>query len=253
MDLLSIESGSSNSASDMGGVCPTGARLLRRVRRSSSSPPSLRGRGVAVALPAVSILDSEILTMSDREVGLASLGELSSVLSLLGIAKVLCRYFEQEQMDFTGKKVIELGAGTGLVGILAILLGGDVTLTDQPNVVIQLQYNVSKNIPEVGIKRAKVSALLWGKDHKQFPTDYDFIFGSDIIYRPSEFHSLITTLLYLSKQSTTIYFCSKMRKHMGVIDFYEKVLPTHFDSTIVHSVPEQEINLYKITRKEPVT
>ncbi|XP_078059015.1 EEF1A lysine methyltransferase 3-like [Mustelus asterias] len=168
-------------------------------------------------------------------------------------AKVLCRYFEQEQMDFTGKKVIELGAGTGLVGILAILLGGDVTLTDQPNVVIQLQYNVSKNIPEVGIKRAKVSALLWGKDHKQFPTDYDFIFGSDIIYRPSEFHSLITTLLYLSKQSTTIYFCSKMRKHMGVIDFYEKVLPTHFDSTIVHSVPEQEINLYKITRKEPVT
>nr|XP_035112131.2 elongation factor Ts, mitochondrial isoform X6 [Callithrix jacchus] len=33
----------------------------------------------------------------------------------------LCNYFESQNVDFRGKKVIELGAGTGIVGILAAL------------------------------------------------------------------------------------------------------------------------------------
>ncbi|XP_062059318.1 EEF1A lysine methyltransferase 3 isoform X4 [Lepus europaeus] len=33
----------------------------------------------------------------------------------------LCNYFEKQNVDFRGKKVIELGAGTGIVGILAAL------------------------------------------------------------------------------------------------------------------------------------
>ncbi|CAK6443249.1 unnamed protein product [Pipistrellus nathusii] len=35
----------------------------------------------------------------------------------------LCNYFENHKVDFRGKKVIELGAGTGIVGILAALQG----------------------------------------------------------------------------------------------------------------------------------
>ncbi|XP_072347369.1 EEF1A lysine methyltransferase 3-like isoform X1 [Scyliorhinus torazame] len=181
--------------------------------------------------------------------------EIKSTLGISAIiweaGKVLCRYFENEQIDFSGKKVIELGAGTGLVGILAILLGGDVTLTDRPFVLDQLEYNVSKNITSDMMPRAKVSALMWGKDHEQFPTDYDYILGSDIIYRPSEFHFLIATLQHLSNQNTIIYFCSKMWVELGTVDFYEKVLPEYFDSEIVHTVPDQGINLYKITKKYP--
>ncbi|XP_060987180.1 EEF1A lysine methyltransferase 3 isoform X3 [Dama dama] len=37
----------------------------------------------------------------------------------------LCSYFESHNVDFRGKKVIELGAGTGIVGILAALQGAD--------------------------------------------------------------------------------------------------------------------------------
>lgn len=33
----------------------------------------------------------------------------------------LCNYFENQKVDFRDKKVIELGAGTGIVGILAAL------------------------------------------------------------------------------------------------------------------------------------
>nr|KAF6368251.1 EEF1A lysine methyltransferase 3 [Myotis myotis] len=35
----------------------------------------------------------------------------------------LCNYFENQNVDFRDKKVIELGAGTGIVGILAALQG----------------------------------------------------------------------------------------------------------------------------------
>ena len=38
-------------------------------------------------------------------------------------ALALCRFFEEQRMDFRGRTVIELGAGTGIVGILAALLG----------------------------------------------------------------------------------------------------------------------------------
>uniref|UniRef100_A0A2K5S7M9 EEF1A lysine methyltransferase 3 n=1 Tax=Cebus imitator TaxID=2715852 RepID=A0A2K5S7M9_CEBIM len=38
-----------------------------------------------------------------------------------GKALSLCNYFESQNVDFRGKKVIELGAGTGIVGILAAL------------------------------------------------------------------------------------------------------------------------------------
>lgn len=36
----------------------------------------------------------------------------------------MCIYLELGQIELPGKEVIELGAGTGLVGIVAALLGG---------------------------------------------------------------------------------------------------------------------------------
>lgn len=35
----------------------------------------------------------------------------------------LCRYFEEQSVELRGKRIIELGAGTGVVGILAARLG----------------------------------------------------------------------------------------------------------------------------------
>ncbi|XP_067894317.1 EEF1A lysine methyltransferase 3-like [Heterodontus francisci] len=163
---------------------------------------------------------------------------------------VLCRYFEQEKISFSGKKVIELGSGTGIVGILAILLGGDVTLTDQPIVLNQIQFNITNNIPASIQQRSTISALCWGENQDQFPTDYDFILGSDIVYSTRDFPALIKTLQHLSNQHTVIYICSKMRESMGAIDFHEKLLPQHFNSEVVHRTANKEINVYKVTKKD---
>ena len=46
---------------------------------------------------------------------------------------------------FKGKKVLELGAGTGVVGIVLGLLGAQVTLTDQAQLLPLLKENIELN------------------------------------------------------------------------------------------------------------
>ncbi|XP_067848087.1 EEF1A lysine methyltransferase 3-like [Heptranchias perlo] len=162
-----------------------------------------------------------------------------------GIA--LCRYFEKEKINFTGKKVIELGSGTGIVGILAALLGGDVTMTDKPNTLKQIENNVSINIPTARRHRLKVSALTWGENHTDFPTDYDFILGSDIVYSSVTYPALIETLRHLSNRGTTIYLSSELRKINGSSAFHGVHLPQYFNCQVVDRLEDKDIIVYKMT------
>ncbi|XP_055521361.1 EEF1A lysine methyltransferase 3-like [Leucoraja erinacea] len=162
---------------------------------------------------------------------------------------VLCRYFEEERITFIGQKVIELGSGTGIVGILAILLGGEVTLTDKPEVLGQIERNVARNVSPSMIPRPKVAALSWGEDEDQFPRDYDIILGSDIVYWPRSFLQLLKTLKHLSDRRTVIYLSSIMSEKMGAVEFYATLLPELFHCELVYQTPNLEVNIYRVTRK----
>nr|AFK11541.1 methyltransferase-like protein 21B-like protein [Callorhinchus milii] len=175
--------------------------------------------------------------------------EFSSTIWEAGL--VLCQYFEKEKMDFTGKKVIELGSGTGIVGILAALLGGNITLTDRPRVLPQIQNNMNNNIPASIIHRSKVSVLCWGINHSDFPSDYDYIIGSDIVYSLSSYSFLIETLKSLSNPNTVILISSKMRSTTR--EFHNRMVTVDFNSEVVCSNTNAEVNLYKLTRKCPAT
>ncbi|XP_007905268.1 EEF1A lysine methyltransferase 3-like [Callorhinchus milii] len=166
-------------------------------------------------------------------------------------ARFLCQYFESMKITFTGKKVIELGSGTGLVGILAVLLGGDVTLTDLPLVLNQIKDNVSANIPPAELHRTKVHALLWGEDQKFFPNDYDIILGSDIVYLECGYPSLIQTLQDLSNENTVIYLSSNIMHELGVDRFYNDLITQYFDCEVVSRSSDKYINVFKITKRCP--
>ncbi|XP_053150990.1 EEF1A lysine methyltransferase 3 isoform X7 [Hemicordylus capensis] len=170
----------------------------------------------------------------------------------VGNALALCDYFEAQKLNFWGKKVIELGAGTGIVGILAALLGGDVTITDLPVALKQIEENVHRNLPVECVARTRVCALSWGLNHKEFPNNFDFILGADIVYLKDTYPLLIRTLQYLCGPQTTIYLSSKMRQEHSAMIFFENLLPRHFTSTLAFRDENENINIYKVTSKSNI-
>ncbi|XP_063808371.1 EEF1A lysine methyltransferase 3 [Pseudophryne corroboree] len=158
----------------------------------------------------------------------------------------MCQYFEEEKLNFKGKKIIELGAGTGIVGILMSKLGGHVTLTDLPHILPQIKKNVSANIPYD--HEPNVCALSWGLDQVHFPQNYDFVIGADIVYLKETYDLLLHTLQHLSGPRTTILLSSKMRKEHGTLDFFQDFLPQHFNLELVKMNVEKDLNLYRVTQ-----
>jgi predicted nicotinamide N-methyase len=79
--------------------------------------------------------------------------------------------------DFRGKRVLELGAGTGLPGILAASLGAAVAQTDKNNLAMTL---CKRNCELNDLKTIEHRLADW--TNWDDATHYDWILGSDILY-----------------------------------------------------------------------
>ncbi|XP_056099074.1 EEF1A lysine methyltransferase 3-like [Rhinichthys klamathensis goyatoka] len=161
----------------------------------------------------------------------------------------LCQLFEKESLDLSGKRIIELGAGTGLVGIVAARLGAHVTITDLPLALAQIESNVACNAPLSGWPSGApaVFPLSWGRDLDCFSSGWEFVLGADIVYMPETFPLLVDTLVHLCKDGAVVLLASPMRREHGAQDFYSRVLPEVFEVELVQRDPESNINIYKAT------
>uniref|UniRef100_A0A096M936 Si:ch73-244f7.3 n=1 Tax=Poecilia formosa TaxID=48698 RepID=A0A096M936_POEFO len=81
-------------------------------------------------------------------------------------ALALCSFLDnnRDTVDLRGKEVLELGAGTGLVAIVASLLGAAVTATDLPEILGNLQANLMRNTRGLCRHTPQVAPLSWGYD-----------------------------------------------------------------------------------------
>ncbi|XP_057725541.1 uncharacterized protein LOC130941154 [Arachis stenosperma] len=99
-------------------------------------------------------------------------------------------------------RILELGSGTGIVGIVAAAtLGGNVTITDLPHVVPNLQFNTDANKEVVTSNggAVTVAALRWGNvdDVAEIGRDFDVVLASDVVYHDHLYEPLLETLRFL--------------------------------------------------------
>jgi hypothetical protein len=97
------------------------------------------------------------------------------------------------------RKVIELGAGCGLVGIAASEAGAaEVLLTDHAAVVPLLEHNISLNEAKGGNTTVLTAAatLEWGSEAPSKARPYDVVLGSDLLYNTAvDYQKLVRTIV----------------------------------------------------------
>lgn len=121
-----------------------------------------------------------------------------------------CKLFD---FDFRDKTVMELGAGAGLPGLMAALLGAShVVLTD----VEPLLPGLLKNVDANGLgDRVEVRELIWGSDDSVSQAnelgEFDLILMSDLFYDPEDMAPLAHILKIISRKDSKIWAVSEIR------------------------------------------
>ncbi|XP_028294471.1 protein N-lysine methyltransferase METTL21D [Gouania willdenowi] len=134
-------------------------------------------------------------------------------------AIVLAKYLETEQFyepssavnEWSGRTVVELGAGTGAVGLMAATLGAEVIVTDLEDLQPLLRVNIQENQTLVTSGAITAKVLKWGEDMADFLPPPHYILMADCIYYEQSIVPLVETLKLLSGPETCIICCYEQR------------------------------------------
>lgn len=138
--------------------------------------------------------------------------------SVYDAAVALSLYLESHRDVVYKKRVVELGAGPGLVGVVAAHLDAErVVITDGDEASVALsKHNIELNAPTMTSK-CEADTYLWGDmghSLSQAPlAPFDVVIGADIVACPyaEAFEPLVTSLKALSGPDTVILLAYKRR------------------------------------------
>ena len=92
----------------------------------------------------------------------------------------------------------------------------------------------------------EVKELDWGVNHNSFTESYDIIIGSDIIYIEETFQQLLTTILYLCKENTSMLLSCRNRYRRD--DQFLDTLSAHFQVKKVLYDKSRDIYIYEVRK-----
>jgi predicted nicotinamide N-methyase len=110
------------------------------------------------------------------------------------------------------KRVLEVGSGCGLNGIVLKQMGNEVVFTDQAPVLSLLRNNLRRNLSgecdvrELDWITVPANELMAFKE-----ANFDVIVGADVIFKSEVVDALLRVLYELSHASTTIYIAEEIR------------------------------------------
>jgi len=119
-----------------------------------------------------------------------------------------------EHQPLSGRRVLELGAGTGVVGIMATYLGASAIITDLDSLVPLLSHNISQNNKLFTAGSICAKPLCWGCKPDTDMLQPDFLILANCIYYESSLEILLETVLSLTsagRSETVILACYEER------------------------------------------
>ena len=133
----------------------------------------------------------------------------------------------------SGRRVVELGAGTGVVGIMASYLGASAVITDLDSLVPLLAHNISKNNKLLSAGSISAKALCWGSKPDTDLLHPDFLILANCIYYESSLETLLETLLSLTsagRSETVVLACyeERTKEISGLVRRWHSMLSDYF-------------------------
>ncbi|OJA07698.1 hypothetical protein AZE42_01865 [Rhizopogon vesiculosus] len=166
-----------------------------------SQPRSTLGEMIRLSFPA----DSPVVSISLKVDASPGCGGIA-----WPAGEVLSNYITYRGIGYLkGKNIVELGSGTGLVGLVAGALGGTVWTTDQAPLLDIMHQNVMLNNLQ---SRVSVCELNWGEKPPFEIPPPELILAADCVYFEPAFPLLVQTLSDMALSSTEILFCYKKRR-----------------------------------------
>lgn len=162
-------------------------------------------------------------------------------------AIVLAEYLVENKDLVEGKNVLELGAGTGLTGLVAAALGGRVIVTEREEALTHLKTSINHNSKSKDWEIFAV-ALDWTEpiDQAAFPVQ-DLIIGADIVYIEETFQDLLSTILSLVKSKETLLLLScKIRYDRDL--YFLNLLRDDFEVKEILYDRNRDIKIFSVLR-----
>ena len=168
-------------------------------------------------------------------------------------AEVLASWLVQQQNPnlVQGKKVLEVGAGAGLCGIVTFhLKASKVVMTDGDlHVLTNLRYNVQHNniANNNRDEGCTCQQLIWGQNVQEFLElhgQFDIILGSDLFYMTKSLKPLFSTVDQLLAPQGIFLVCSTCANQHPMEHILKIAEELGFSGT------EEAPNIYKFRRKE---
>lgn len=137
-----------------------------------------------------------------------------------------CGMFAMYADVVQGKAVVELGCGTGVVGITAACLGAQVVLTDRSSTVDFTQSNINSNsqLIQAAGGSADVTTLDWGAPTVSSSAQLqhaDVVIGADLIYAKKDVAPLVATVkeLLMYNAHSDVFLAHKDR-HADITQYF---------------------------------
>ena len=158
----------------------------------------------------------------------------------VGVAKLweagacLAEYLIQHPDFVQGRRVIELGAGVGLTGLIAAAMGSEsVHMTDYTDATLEnLSYNIALNsrfMEDRGIDKSTVSAgnLEWGEYAAQdfCSNSADVLIAADVVYTVECVPDLVATVsAFLSSGRARVALFATTYRNRSTFALFEREL-----------------------------